>query len=134
LNSSQWMKLKLTEITSPEEVRKIKLDLNKLEETINTLNSSIEGKEGDINQLQISLNSIRNQEIPSINKVFQNHMLELELLKNENNRIDNQKEDKIKVEEQINLIQEIQNKLIYLTNKIETTRDWENEIRDLQSG
>jgi len=139
MSSVQWMKLKLTEITSPDEIRKNKENITKLEEKINSLISQFEQKnqEKSDNQDKIyqNLNNSLNQEINNMNKVLKNHIEEFvnfkkrnvaseqEKTKHEVNRLDNYAQVKAFFNDQLITILELQNKLKLLTEKSENTPD-----------
>lgn len=67
--------------------------------------------DNDLKELWKIVNYIRNDKIPKMDVIFQTHSDEIEKLKQEIRRLDLQKLDKIKFDELMNLIRELQKKV-----------------------
>lgn len=82
------MKLKLTEITSPDEVNQIKANVKDLEELIKQLDTKISNKEGSIKDIFAIVDQINKKDMPNIYSVIESQKDIIDSLKKENQRID----------------------------------------------
>jgi len=142
------MKLKLNEITSPDEIRKNKENIAKLDEQIRNILKDVESKNAErtenFTNLGLRLNLLEN-ETKELNNKFNKHEdnfsnLEIQVSKNTkfiNDKLTNIDErfndNKNNFRDNLSKIIELQGKVKNLIEKSENVVDWGDQITSLQN-
>lgn len=87
--------------------------------------------DNDLKEIWKIVNYIRNDKIPKMDIVFETHAEDIEKLKQEIRRLDLNKMDKLKFDELMNLIRELQKKVKELSNS-GPGKDYDKDIKDLK--
>jgi len=118
------MKLKLTEITSPEEVNKIKSNVKDLEELVKNLENKINSKEANIKDIMVFIDQINKKDIPNINTIIESQKDQILSLNKEIKRIDSDKLSKSTYENEIKkTMTELQKNQKELKDKVANIKD-----------
>lgn len=148
MSSGAWMKLKLNEITSPDEIRKNKENIAKLDEQIKAVLKDIESKNSErtdnYNKLGVKLSLVENETLELKKQLINNSdkQINLEHQVGSNTKFINEKlsdiderfnENKNNFRDNLSKIIDIQVKVKNLTEKSENTVDWGDQITSLQN-
>lgn len=148
MSSGAWMKLKLNEITSPDEIRKNKENIAKLDEQIKAVLKDIESKNSErtenYNKLGVKLSLVENETLELKKQLINNSdkQINLEHQVDLNTKFINEKlsdiderfnENKNNFRDNLSKIIDIQVKVKNLTEKSENTVDWGDQITSLQN-
>lgn len=148
MSSGAWMKLKLNEITSPDEIRKNKENIAKLDEQIKAVLKDIESKNSErtenYNKLGVKLSLVENETLELKKQLINNSdkQINLEHQVGTNTKFINEKlsdiderfnENKNNFRDNLSKIIDIQVKVKNLTEKSENTVDWGDQITSLQN-
>lgn len=110
--------------------------LTKIEVAMNNFMTKEDKKviENDLKEVWKVLNYVRNDKIPKMDTIIENHSDDIEKLKQEIRRLDVNKMDKTKFDEIMNLINDLKKRLKEMAEKLDNTHDFSKEIKDLQNG
>lgn len=129
LNSSGWMKLRLTDITSPEEVNQIKSNVKDLETHLKQLETKMSIKAANIQDIMVIIDAISKKDMPDIYSIIESQKDQLLSLKKDHKKIETEKLNKSTQENEIKIsITELQKNQKELTEKVSNIKDFSSDV------